>query len=338
MSGFFQDYAIPLFVLATAAIGIGGYQLTATAGAFATRFKLSEGFMGAFFLGAITSLSGTVLTASTALHGFPNLAISNALGGIAGQTAFLVLADLSYRKANLEHAAASLPNMISAALLIAMLSITLTASFLPPVAFFGIHPISVLSFLAYLGGIKLVRSSTDHPMWHPKRTAETASSSKSKKNTKQSTSKIIFSLTVLSLVVAIAGYVLAESAESIIAKWGLEEVVVGAIFTALATSLPELCVSLSAVRQGALAMAVGNIIGGNSFDILQLVVADVFYRKDSVYHAISTPQLFLISLTLIMTAVLLLGLLVREKRGVGFESILILGIYLGGMFALVLVF
>jgi Ca2+/Na+ antiporter len=46
------------------------------------------------------------------------------------------------------------------------------------------------------------------------------------------------------------------------------------------TSLPELVTTLAAVRRGALQLAVGGIIGGNTFDTLFLTISDVGYRPD----------------------------------------------------------
>jgi len=116
----------------------------------------------------------------------------------------------------------------------------------------------------------------------------------------------------------------------LVERTGLSETVVGFFMTSIATSLPELVTSLAAVRQGALTLAVGGIIGGNTFDVLFLSFSDMGYRAGSIYHAISEQQLFIIALAILMTGILLLGLLRREKRGIasiGFESFLVLIVY-----------
>lgn len=56
----------------------------------------------------------------------------------------------------------------------------------------------------------------------------------------------------------------------------LSESFVGGLFTAVATSLPELIVSIMAVRQGSVTMAVSNIVGGNSFEVIVVALADFF--------------------------------------------------------------
>lgn len=89
---------------------------------------------------------------------------------------------------------------------------------------------------------------------------------------------------------------------------------------------------MTAVRRGALTLAVGGIIGGNAFDTVFLAFSDVFYREGSLYHAVSEQQILLISLTMLLTGILLLGLLRRQRQGlanIGFESVLMLLLYVG---------
>lgn len=120
-------------------------------------------------------------------------------------------------------------------------------------------------------------------------------------------------------------------------KSGLGQTAVGAIFTAVITSLPELVTSITAVHQGALTTAVGGIIGGNAFDVLFLALSNIAYRGVSIYHAMTDGHVFIIAISIIITGILLLGLLRREKHGfagIGFESALILTIYVGAVWML----
>jgi cation:H+ antiporter len=111
------------------------------------------------------------------------------------------------------------------------------------------------------------------------------------------------------------------------------------VFAALATSLPELVTAVAAVRRGALNLAVGDVIGGNAFEVLFLGAADVVWRPGSIYHEFTAENRFTAVLAILMTGVLLLGMLRRERHGIagiGFESALVLLLYLGGV-ALLLV-
>lgn len=91
----------------------------------ADKTGLGEAVVGALFLGGSTSLSGIVTSVTAAAGGYAELAISNALGETAAQTAFLSVADIVYRKANLEHAAASPANLTQGTLLLTLLTISL---------------------------------------------------------------------------------------------------------------------------------------------------------------------------------------------------------------------
>jgi cation:H+ antiporter len=137
----------------------------------------------------------------------------------------------------------------------------------------------------------------------------------------------------LAVIVAIAGYSVGEVGVSLSVHTGISESLVGSLLTALCNSLPELVTIVAAVRQGALTLAVGGVICGNSFDVLLLAFCDIAYRQGSIYHALATPQVFVIALTILMTGILFLGLLRREKHGIGnigFESVLMLILYLSG--------
>jgi cation:H+ antiporter len=92
--------------------------------------------------------------------------------------------------------------------------------------------------------------------------------------------------------------------------------------------------ALAAVRRGALNLAVGDVIGGNSFEVLFLAAADPFYRAGSIYHQFATENVFTAVLAILMTGVLLLGMLRRERHGIagiGFESALVLALYVGSV-------
>lgn len=141
-------WAVLLFLLAAAAIGIAGTRLSGVCDRLADRTGLGEAFTGAVLLGAATSLPGITASVTAAVDGLPTLALSNAIGGIAAQTAFLVVADIAYRRANLEHAAASVPNMMQACLLIVLLAMMLVAMSVAPVTVAGIHPLTPALLLA----------------------------------------------------------------------------------------------------------------------------------------------------------------------------------------------
>ncbi|MFO8234135.1 MAG: hypothetical protein R6U04_01840 [Bacteroidales bacterium] len=326
--------AIILFVVSAIVIAIVGTFLTKTADQLADLTGLGEAMFGAIFLGGTTSLPGIVTSVVAAFNDHPQLAVSNAIGGIAAQTLFLSIADITYRKGNLEHAAASFANLMQGVLLIGMLALVLLGMSGPDSTVLNIHPVSFILILFYFLGSNLISRAKEWPMWSPRMTTATVKDVPDQEYIKKlNLSKIVVKFIVFALIVSAAGFTVAKTGITIADNTGLSEGFVGLLFTAVATSLPELIVVLSAVRQNALTLSIGNIIGGNSFDMLFIAFADIAYNKGSILHAITNTQVFIISLTMLMSCVLLLGLLHREKKGfgnIGWESLLIIILYFAG--------
>ena len=326
---------VAAFAAATAAILVAGVRMSAVADRLADVTGVGEARTGAILLGASTSLSGIVTSVTAASIGHPQLAISNAAGGIAVQTFFIAVADIAYRRANLEHAAASITNLINGTVLIALLCLPLIAFAGPDFTVWSINPCTPLLLIAYLFGTRLATKTEQVPMWGPKQTMETFTDEPDEPpGDRGAVVSLGLRFAGLALVVALAGYVIAKSGIAISERAGIGEGVVGALLTGVVTSLPELVTTVAAVRRGALTLAVGGILGGNTFDILFIAFSDVAYREGSIYHALADQQIVSLLVSVLMTAVLLSGLLRREKHGIaniGYESALIIVIYGAGM-------
>ena len=79
-------------------------------------------------------------------------------------------------------------------------------------------------------------------------------------------------LVVLGLVCLVAGSHLFVTGASEVARMlGVPDAVIGLTIVALGTSLPELATSIVASRKGRSAIAIGNVIGSNVFNILMIV-------------------------------------------------------------------
>nr|WP_269815661.1 sodium:calcium antiporter [Parvularcula mediterranea] len=330
---------IVAFALAAGIILLAGIRLSVVADQLADRTGLGEAIVGSVLLGAATSLSGLTMSVTAAWQGYAELAISNSLGGIAAQTLFLAAADIVYRRANLEHAAASLENMLQGTVLIGALSLIVLAIAVPELSFLGLHPVTPAIFGFYLLGLGVTKNARETPGWRAERTRETETDEPDPQAQDLSLPRLIISFVLLAAVTAMGGFLVSRAAEGAILVFSLSESVAGAFLTAIVTSLPELVTTIAAVRRGALTLAVGGIIGGNAFDTLFVAASDVAYREGSIYAAVGEKQLFLIGLTVAMTAVLLMGLLRRQKEGfgrIGFETVLIIGLYLAGSSILIM--
>lgn len=273
--------AVGLFAAAAVAILLVGTRLSAVADVLADRTGLGEAVVGAVLLGAATSLSGIVASVTAAADGRAELAVGNAVGGIAAQTVFLVAADVAYRRANLEHAAASPANLAQGALLVTLLAVPLLASSGPDVTVVGVHPATPLLVAGYLFGLSIISRAQTEPMWGPRRTAETQdeeAEADQGDEKERGLAGLWVRFGLFAAAIGAAGWVVARTGANIAEQTGLTDAVVGAFLTAVVTSLPELVTSVAAVRRGALTLAVGGIIGGNAFDTILLAFSDVAYR------------------------------------------------------------
>ncbi len=323
--------ATGLFTLSAVGTIAFGIHITFLADEIAERTGIGRVMIGALLLGALTSVAevGTSLTAALQQHA--ELATNNAVGSIAAQTAFLAVADLSYRRANLEHAAASASNLMLNGLLLLLLGLLLLAAVTPDMVVAGAHPVSVILPLVYLYGMRLVARSGAFPMWDARWTQETRKEHAASVDRSGSLVWLITRFSLVALLLVGCGALLAETGIALTRLTGLSESFVGALLTGVISSAPELVTAVTAVRIGALSLAVSNIIGGNLFDAVIVAFADFFY-PGSIYADSGSGLPVLLSATLLMNTVLLLGLIRRERHGIGnigLEGVLLLLLYLG---------
>ncbi|WP_116083431.1 sodium:calcium antiporter [Tropicimonas sp. IMCC34011] len=321
------------FFAASAVIVLAGLRMTGLADRIADRTGLGEALIGGVLLGAATSLGGIIVSVTAALDGNASLAFSNSVGGIAAQTLFLAVADMFYRKVNLEHAAADLSNLFQGIVLMVLLTLPFLAMSSPEFTLWAVHPISFVIPLVYAGGLFTQRRVQDNPMWTPVATRDTKADEPDEEDNEsrgQSTVRLFLIFGGLMLLMGVAGYVISKTASELAQRLDISGSTVGALATATVTSMPELVTTVAAVRRGALQLAVGGIIGGNTFDTLFLVASDISYREGSLYHAVGDADFYWIATALLMTGILIGGLIARQRQGpgkIGGESILLIGIY-----------
>ena len=320
-----------------------GVRLTRIADTLSERTGLGDAVGGALLLGALTSLPGNVTVLTGALEGDAGFALGNPIGGIALQTVWLAIADLIYRRANLEHAAASLENVLQSVLLVAMLAIPVIGYATPSLRLGWFHPLSLLIPLLYGYGLRLLRKMREEPMWQPTRTDQTADDDTNGNGNgdgeqdddeedpygETSTRGLWGRLAGLGLLIGVAGWVVGQAGLGVVAATGLDSGLIGFTLTTGISSLPELVVLLTAVRLGQLTLGVGNIVGGNVYDVLMITIADLAYLEGPIYRDAGPTSLVLLGGTLLMTAVLAGGLILRDRKWIGFEGISIPLIYLG---------
>jgi cation:H+ antiporter len=140
---------------------------------------------------------------------------------------------------------------------------------------------------------------------------------------------------VSSVVTLLAGVALEISGNELANRAGINGVVFGATVLAMATALPEISSGIEAVRLGDHQLAVGDIFGGNAFQLCLFVVADLVAGKP-VLPTTGAANGWLAGLGLALTAVFIGGVIVRPKRPnrLGPDSILAILIYVVGIVGL----
>jgi cation:H+ antiporter len=95
---------------------------------------------------------------------------------------------------------------------------------------------------------------------------------------------------------------------------GLGRSFVGAILVAMTTSLPELVVSIAALRIGAADMAIANLLGSNLFNMVILAVDDLVYAGGPLFSSVSQNHTITGLIALVMTGIVVVSLMYRLEK------------------------
>jgi cation:H+ antiporter len=136
---------------------------------------------------------------------------------------------------------------------------------------------------------------------------------------------------VAAVAVVAAALWLPQLGAELARQTGLGEAFVGSLFIAITTSLPEIAVSLAAVRIGALDLGIGNVLGSNLFNLLILGLDDVFYRQGPLMADAGTSHSVTIVAIVMMNALFLIGLTYKamtKRFVVAWDSGAIAGVYM----------
>jgi cation:H+ antiporter len=115
------------------------------------------------------------------------------------------------------------------------------------------------------------------------------------------------------LVVLAAGSWLPQVADGMAQALGVSRSFVGTVLMAVVTTLPEMAVTLGALRLGALDMAIGNLLGSNLFNVAILAVDDAFYVRGPLLADASAVHAGTAVTALVMTGLVIIGLVMRPQ-------------------------
>ena len=145
--------------------------------------------------------------------------------------------------------------------------------------------------------------------------------------------KIVAGFLGTALVVMLAGTRLARHGDAIAARTRLGGLWVGAVFVAVATSLPELVTDVAAIRMGAADVAVGDLFGSNMANMLILAVVSLVPGSD-LFRAVAIDNALSASLAIALTAAAAMFALARPDTtllGVELAPLVLALAYLAGI-------
>jgi cation:H+ antiporter len=323
------------FALCAALIGMAGPVLTQYGDVIARLTGLSRTWIGLVLFATATSLPElfTGVSAVTVV-GAPNIAVGDALGSCVFNLVMLVLLDeLSrgepmYRRIDQGHVLTAGFGVIligSAGALILLSRNGLNFQFLHISIY---TPFIIVLYLVAMRAAFVYERRTPRPPQLIKSEAGITL-----------TTALTRYMAAAAVVVA-AGTWLPFIGRDIAELMGWKTTFVGTLLIAGATSLPELVVSVSALRLGAVDMAIGNLLGSNLFDILILAADDIAYRDGPLLSAVSPAHAISAFAAVIMSGIFIVAMLYKPEtrvRGtIGWASLALLLVYLFASYAIYL--
>lgn len=327
-----------LFAVCAGIVWFTGARLAYLADALADRFHLAKSLVGLLLLSLATSLPEVATTLSAAVSQAQNLVLNNLFGGIALQTAILGLADFWARGAITNYPRKA-NHALEATLLVLLLSITLIITVIgEPVALFQIGLGSTFIALCYVGTIWLLRRYDASSDWVPVDLPDPEAKPFLAVMDDGTTSNraLILQTVAACIAILVFGLLLVVLAERIAVQSGLGTSFIGVTLLAAATSLPELTTSITAARIGAYTMAISNIFGSNLIMLVLVFPADILYHGGPILQEASQTVSLALSFGIAVTAIYLVGLIVRRKPRIGvlgLDSVLVMITFLGSLVA-----
>jgi cation:H+ antiporter len=297
-------------LLCLAAIGYAGYLLSRYGDIIADKTGMSASWVGLILLSTATSLPELVTGISAVTFASaPDIAVGDVLGSTVFNLAILVLLDALYKRETLYSKAAQ-GHTLSAllgTLLIAFAGFSLLldhAGMSPALGHVGLYsPFIVLVYLVAMRAVYV----------YEHRTLSEYTEVSAERYPDVTLRNAIKGYALAAAAVVMAGSWLPFVAKDISDMMGWGQSFVGTLLVAAVTSAPEAAVTISALRIGALDMAIANLLGSNLFDIVILAVDDLFYTKGPLLAHVDASHALTAFTAVMMSALVAVGLTFRPQ-------------------------
>lgn len=314
------------FALCTAAIGAAGYQLSRYGDVIAERTGLGRTLVGVIMVATVTSLPELVTgVSSVVVAKVPNIALGDALGSCIFNLLILLFLELGYPRASIYTLAAQ-SHILSAGFGVILIGIValsvLVGGQLPAIGHVGLYTPVIL--IGYVLAMRIVLQYELHE-------ARARPAPEELRYPGVTLRRAFIGYGLAALVVVAAGVWLPFIGADIARAMGWNNSFVGTLLVAFSTSLPELAVALSALRLGALDLAIGNLLGSNLFDVAIIAVDDLAYTDGPLLAATSPTHAGTAISAMVMTGAVIAALFYRPAgrafRAFGWTGLFLLIIY-----------
>jgi cation:H+ antiporter len=325
------------FILCLAVILFAGTKLAQYGDAIAEKTGLGRIWIGLVLIAVITTMPELATSVSSvALVHSADLALGTLLGSCCFNLSILALLDILHSRTPVL-SVASPRHVITAgwgALLIAIAAASIIAGhrfslFSLSLGWVGIPSIVIL--ILYLLGMWWIFRRERGQRLHA---APTTALQYDKFTTR--TVWIRFALAAAAVIAA--GIWLSFIGDEISRTTGWGGTFVGSLFLAITTSAPELVVAITALRMGAVDLAVADILGANMLDIAMIVPVDLAQGQGFVLSSVSRDNLIVASVAVMMSLLVMAGLRFRRRRKVfrvaSWYTPLLIALYILGAYAL----
>ena len=255
-------FDIIFIVLGVWLVLTGADKLTDGASALARRMKMPEIMIGLTIVAAGTSAPELFVSLVSALKGTADLAVGNVVGSNIMNTMLIVgcaavVAPMTISKSTVRK---DIPFSVGASVLMLLLAFDSYLGRLDGI-------ILLLGFAAFMTYTLLQVRKTDATDQPEPSSQPEPSGQSGEKSVWVNVGWVVFGLVALVL----GSNIFVDHASDLALALGISEGVVGLTVVAGGTSLPELATSVVAARKGQSAMAIGNVIGSNVFNILLIL-------------------------------------------------------------------
>jgi cation:H+ antiporter len=315
------------FAVCMGLILYSGIKLSKYGDIIAEKTGLGRTFVGFVLFAAVTSMPELVSGISAVTFaGVPDIAVGGILGSCAFNILILALMDAFYRPQPI-YGVAKPGHIVSASFGILLVSLAAGGMFigdrLPPFGWIGLY--TVLFIIGYFIAIRLVYH------YERRRLAEFVKEAAVELEYGEVPRATAYrNFAINAAVIVVAAIFLPKLGEGIAEATGLGQTFVGNIFIAAATSLPEIVVSVAAVRLGAVDLAIGNLFGSNIFNIMILAIEDIFFLPGPLL-SFSGPDHIVPAISAIaMSSIAIIGLSYKagkKKFFIAWDSIGLMAVF-----------